>query len=145
MTRTDLENFKYLKQRLQEKLDDYEEKFNKITKLTATIDGMPKGFNKPNYAVEELIDSSMEIINIYNEELKKEKGILLQLEELKAIDERYYNVLYFRYVRGYDMSEIAVKMNYSYYPICRLNGTALNEFDKLDKQKIAHKGKTEQI
>ena len=96
MTRTDLENYKYLKQRLQEKLDDYEEKFNKITKLTATIDGMPKGFNKPNYAVEELIDSSMEIINIYNEELKKEKEILLQLEELKAIDERYYNVLYFR-------------------------------------------------
>lgn len=133
MNRQDLFNYKYLKIRLNTYLDQYKEKFESITNITANIDGLPKGRNKPNYSLEEFIDSSNELIKLYNEETKKEKELLLQLQKLD--NEKYRTVLYLRYiVYCYEKNPLeltASKMGYDYYKTCKFNGEALNEFDKL--------------
>jgi len=135
MNRKDLFDYKYLKIRLNTYLDQYKEKFESITNITAKIDGLPKGRNKPNYSLEEFIDSSNELIRLYNKETKKEKEILEQLQKLD--NEKYRTVLYLRYiVYCYEKNPLeltAAKMNYDYYQTCKFNGEALNEFDKLDK------------
>lgn len=131
MTREELKNFRFLKVRIQAKVDDYEERFAKINRITQTIDGMPKAHNKPNYSLEELLDSTHELIQLLNEDLEKEKEIINQL---KLLDDKYRTILDLRYIQGKTLEEVSTAINYSYNETCKLNGQALNEFDKLHKK-----------
>lgn len=117
--------------RIQAKVDDYEERFAKINRITQTIDGMPKAHNKPNYSLEELLDSTQELIQLLNEDLEKEKEIINQL---KLLDDKYRTILDLRYIQGKTLEEVSTAINYSYNETCKLNGQALNEFDKLHKK-----------
>ena len=131
MNRQDLKDYKFLKARIDEKLNDYEEQFARATKITANMDGMPKAKNKPNYTLEELIDSSNELIKLLNDDIIKQKQIIEQLNNME--NEAYHTILYLRYIHNESFEEIAEKIGYSYYPTCKMHGKALNEFDKLDK------------
>jgi len=137
MNRQDLIDYKFLKARLNKYLDQYKEKFEAVTNITANIDGLPKGKNKPNYNLEEFIDNSNELIRLYNEEAKKEKELFNQLQKLD--NEKYRTVLYLRYiVYCYEKNPLemtASDMHYSYNEVCKFNGEALNEFDKLGEIK----------
>lgn len=135
MTRKDLIDYKYLKIRINTYRERYEEKFNNITSTVTHLDGMPKGNNKPNYALEEFIDNSNELIKLYNEEVQKERDILDQLRMIE--NEKYRTVLYLRYIvyplEKNPLEMTASDMNYSYNEVCKFNGEALNEFDKMEK------------
>lgn len=137
MNRQDLKDYKFLKARIDEKLNDYEEQFARVTRMTQTIDGMPKAHNKPNYTVEELIDSSNELIALLNKDVIKQKEIISQLDSME--NEKYHTVLYMRYIENKPLEEVASKIGYDYYETCKINGKALNEFDKLDEIKMHKK------
>ncbi len=136
MTREDLINYKFLKMRVDRKTEDYERDFTRATKITNTIDGMPKAHNKPNYVVEEFIDASMGLITLFNEDLKKQADIERQLKAMN--NEKYYTALYLRYIvyatEKNPLEQTASTMNYSYNEMCKINGEALNKFDELDKK-----------
>lgn len=136
MNRKDLIDYKYLKIRINTYRERYEEKFNNITSTVTHLDGMPKGHNKPNYALEEFIDNSNELIKLYNEETQKERDILDQLRMIE--NEKYRTVLYLRYIvyplEKNPLEMTASDMNYSYNEVCKFNGEALNEFDKLGEK-----------
>ena len=134
MTREDLKQYKYLKMRIDRKLEKYEEDFTRATKMTSFIDGMPKAHNKPNYVQEEFIDTSNEIIEIFKEDLDKQAEIERQLKKME--DERYRTALYLRYIvyatERNPLEQTATIMGYSYNEMCKINGEALNKFDELD-------------
>ena len=134
MNREDLKNYKFLKIRIDKKLEDYERDFAIATKMTSVIDGMPKAQNKPNYVVEDFLDASMEIINLFKEDLQKQAEIEKQLRAMN--DERYHTALYLRYIvyatERNPLEQVASTMNYSYNEMCKINGEALNRFDELD-------------
>jgi len=136
MTREDLKNYKFLKLRIDKKLENYERDFAKVTKMSSTLDGMPKAQNKPNYSLEDFLDSSMEIINLFQEDIRKQAEIEKQLKQMN--NERYYTALYLRYIQyateKNPLERVASDMNYSYNEMCKINGEALNQFDKLDKK-----------
>ena len=136
MTREDLINYKYLKLRINKKLEKYEEDFSRTTKMTTMITGMPKAQNKPNYALEEFIDASQELIKLFNEDLEKQGEIQRQLKAMK--NEKYHTALYLRYIEyateKNPLEHVATEMNYSYNEMCKINGEALNRFDELDKE-----------
>lgn len=136
MTREDLKSYKFLKMRIDSKLEDYERDFARATKMTSVINGMPKAQNKPNYVVEEFIDASMEIVNLFKEDLQKQADIEKQLKAMN--DERYYTALYLRYIvyatEKNPLEHVASTMNYSYNEMCKINGDALNKFDELHKK-----------
>lgn len=136
MNREDLKNYKFLKLRIETKLEDYERDFARATKMTGTLDGMPKAHNKPNYIVEDFIDTSMEIISLFKEDLKKQYDIEKQLRAMN--DEKYHTALYLRYIvyatEKNPLEHVASTMNYSYNEMCKINGEALNKFDELDKR-----------
>lgn len=136
MNREDLKNYKFLKQRIDAKMEDYQRDFARATKITSVIDGMPKAHNKPNYVIEEFLDSSTEILQLFQEDLKKQAEIEKQLKAMK--NEKYYTALYLRYI-VYAMDKnplehVASTMSYSYNEMCKINGEALNKFDELDKE-----------
>ena len=136
MNREDLINYKYLKLRINKKLEKYEEDFARATKMTTIMTGMPKAKNKSNYAVEEFIDASQELIKLFNEDLKKQGEIQKQLKAMK--NEKYHTALYLRYIEyateKNPLEHVAMEMNYSYNEMCKINGEALNRFDELDKE-----------
>lgn len=136
MNREDLKNYKYLKLRIEKKLEKYEEDFTRATKVTSIITGMPKAQNKPNDAVEDFLDSSNEIIQLFREDLDKQAQIIKQLKAMN--NERYHTALYLRYVEyateKNPLEHVATDMNYSYNEMCKINGEALNKFDELDKK-----------
>lgn len=141
MTREDLINYKFLKMRVDKKTEDYEKEFTRATKITSVIDGMPKAHNKPNYVIEEFIDASKELIQLFNEDLKKQAEIVKQLKNMN--NERYYTALYLRYIvyagEKNPLEQTASTMNYSYNEMCKINGEALNKFDELDNCINNHK------
>ena len=136
MNRNDLFNYKFLKIRIDKYKEQYIEKFCAVTSVTAKIDGLPKAKNKPNYTIEEFLDSSNELIKLFNEELEKEKEIFNQLQKME--NEKYRTVLYLRYIvyatEQNSLEKTALDMNYNYNDVSRWNKEALNEFDKLDKE-----------
>lgn len=136
MNRQDLKDYKFLKIRIDEKMRRYEEDFARATKMTQTLDGMPKAHNKPNYTVEEFLDASNELIMILNEDLKKQADIEKQLKAMN--DERYYTALYLRYIvyatEKNPLECVAGRMHYSYNEMCTINGEALSKFDELDEE-----------
>jgi len=135
MTREDLKNYKYLKMRIDNKLEEYQEYFARATKVTSTLSDMPKARNNSNDTVEEYIDSSQEIIELFKEDLKKQAEIEKQLRMMN--NEKYHTALWLRYIiypmERNPLEKTAGIMNYSYSEMCRVNGDALNEFDKYDE------------
>lgn len=135
MNREDLKDYKFLKLRIDKKLEDYEVNFARATKMTSVIDGMPKAHNKPNYVVEDFIDASMDIINLFKEDIQKQAEIEKQLKAMN--DEKYHTALYLRYIvyatEKNPLERVASDMNYSYNEMCKINGEALNKFDELNE------------
>ncbi len=136
MNREDLKNYKFLKIRIDKKLEDYERDFARATRMTSVIDGMPKAQNKPNYVIEDFLDASMEIINLFKEDLQKQADIEKQLKAMN--DEKYHTALYLRYIvyatEKNPLEHVASTMNYSYNEMCKINGDALNKFDELNEE-----------
>ena len=78
MTREDLKNYKYRKDWIQSQINKYIEQREQAIGLSQYFDGMPKAQNKPNSALEELIDKYNELINIMNEEQNLQNEIIKQ-------------------------------------------------------------------
>lgn len=143
VNRKDLKEFKNKKKYIRSKLEFLQEEETRIMNITQNLDGMPHAKNKTSYEIEKYLDQKDEILK---QELKQfndyKREIYEQLNQLKPL---YATVLHEKYVNGKSLEEVALVVHYSYYKTCHLNGEALNEFDKLDKneseQKKARKSK----
>lgn len=129
MNREDLKGLKHSQAWVKEQIDKYTEQREQVYGLSQYFDGMPKPQNKPSYALENLIDSYDELLNILAEEQKKVNSILKQINKL---DPLYRVILTKRYLYGENFETISTEIHYDYYNTCKLHGKALNEFDKLD-------------
>ena len=131
MTREDLINYKDNQKWVEEQLEDYNVRMERVMSLTQALSGMPKALGKPNYELEKLIDEFKETFELIKKEQEKQNKILKQLNELKPL---YKRILTKKYIEGKKLEQVAIEVNYNYYTTCRFNGYALNEFDKLDKK-----------
>lgn len=130
MTREDLKKYRANKLWIDSQMELYQEMKQRAEGLKAVVlDGMPKAKNKPNYAIENLIDKYDYIIKILTEEQEKLNQITLQLKE---VEEPYGTILTKYYVQGKTLVRVADEMNYNYEYVKRMNGIALNKFDELN-------------
>ena len=128
MTREDLKKYKYSQLWIKQQLERYEELKTTVLNITSTLDGLPHAQNKPNYMLEQLMDSFNDILTILKEDQQEQNKIILQLRKL---NEPYRTILTDKYILGKSLEEIATNINYSYYRVCRMHGEALDMFDKL--------------
>lgn len=82
----------------------------------------------------ELVDKDIERLNEallrQTDKLKRTEAFIAKVENTIAkIDQPLKNVLYFRYVKLYKYSAIAVKMGYSIQRIFQLNREALKKYE----------------
>ena len=131
MNREDLKNYKYNKNWIKRQLEKYEEQRSIVYNITQNLDGMPKAKNKINYGLENLMDQYDEIIEILEEDQKKQNKIILQIRKL---EEPYRTILTDKYILGMSLEEISVEIGYAYENVCRMHGSALNKFDNLESR-----------
>lgn len=128
MNREDLKNYKYSQEWIKSEISKYKEMKTQVDNISPNLSGMPNGKNHISYALENLMDKYDEIIKKLVSEQDKLNEIINQLNQLKPI---YKLILTERYINGRSLEEISTVINYSYYRTCRINGDALNEFDKV--------------
>ena len=139
MNREYLINYKHHKEWVDEQLEDYEERMERVLHLTQLLTGLPKGQgDKANYELEKIMDDFKDILKMVHEEQAKLSAVLIQLNKLKPL---YKNILKKRYVQGKKLGQVATEVGYSYNKTCTYNGFALNEFDKLDEEENNKKSK----
>ena len=131
MTRDDLKGLKYSQEWVTKQIEKYEEQRTMVMNISQNLDGMPKAQNKPNYALENLLDQYNELLNILAEEQRKINKIIVQINQLSPI---HKTIITKRYIEGKSFETIASEIGYDYYNTCKLHGKALNEFDKLTKK-----------
>lgn len=136
MTREYLKNYRHYKEWVDEQLEDYNERMERVMHLSQHITGLPKAKGNTSYELEKIIDDFKDILNMVHEEQKRLNAVLIQLNKLKPL---YRNILYKRYVEGKRLEQVATEVGYSYNRTCSFNGYALNEFDKLDEEEKSSK------
>lgn len=130
MNREDLKDYRYSEKWIREQLQRYEEQKTMVYNITQNLDGMPKAQNKPNYALEELMDQYNYILELLKKDQEKQNRILERIREVK---EPYRTILTDKYIKGMSLEEISVDISYSYDRTCKMHGLALKLFDELNK------------
>lgn len=132
MNREELKNYRYNQQWIEGRMEYIQQYKETINKLTATLSDMPMGSRtiQDNEAekivkLQEMIDKLLD--KILEENLKQEKI----LEQLDRIEQPYKLILEKEYIQGKTLVTVASEMNYNYEYMKRMNGIALNAFDKV--------------
>lgn len=138
MNREKLINYYETQKWIDDEIELYEEQRQKAEGIKAVvIDGMPKAHNKPNYAIENLIDKYNEILQHLYDLQEEQNKIVFYLEKMN--NATYRRILFLKYIRGYSLEEVAVKIKKDYKYTCNLHGYALNEFDNLENVNLREK------
>lgn len=134
MDREDLKKYKYNKEWVKERLDYIEEQKSLLTKITTTITDMPKGSGN-NDKLAENIAKMLDNLNELSEKLltMQEEQIKL-LNTIEKVEDPYRMILDKHYIQNKTLVEVAYEMGYTYEHVKRLNGIALNKFDKIIKK-----------
>ena len=138
----ELREYVYNKKWIEEKLIDIKERRTLLDNITSTISDMPRGTAKVvDKKAEELskimddtnelqkyIDNINDILKKVVEQEEKQKEILNQLNK---VEQPYKNILYFRYIRGYNLTEVSNEIEEEYDYTRKLHGIALVKYSKV--------------
>lgn len=130
----ELKDYIYNKRWIEEKLLDIKERRTLLENISGTISDMPKGTSKVvDKKAEELskiIDDTDELEK-YIEQLKDKQ---LKIEsKIDKIEQPYKNILYFRYIRGYNLTEVSNEIEAEYDYTRKLHGIALIKYSKMEE------------
>lgn len=111
-------------------ISEKEQLFNMATSCTVPTDSehvksSPSG-DKIDRLVVKIVQLEMDIAERIDAFIDIKNKIIRELEQIG--DEKYYQLLYKRYVEYKDFSIISKEMNYSYKYIIELHGRALEQF-----------------
>lgn len=123
------DNIKYI----EEKLEDITERKSLLDKITNTISDMPKSNSKVYDKQSENLVNIMDLTNEVEKNIKqlKEKQIVIEAK-IDSIDQPYKNILYFRYIKGYNLTEVSNAIDAEYDYTRKLHRIALIKYAKLE-------------
>jgi DNA-directed RNA polymerase specialized sigma subunit len=127
------------KKYIEEKKADIEELREQATNTTSMLTDMPKGSNPINDKIAEYV---AKILDLQAENLE----FILNLEKRKkeieniinTMEQPYKNILYFRYIKGYNLTEVASLIGNEYKWCCVLHGKALEQYRKIKERRIKY-------
>ena len=120
------------KKYLEDRKQDVEELREQATKMTSVISDMPKGSNPVNDRLAEYV---AKITDMVEESYK----FVIELEEkririeniINQIEQPYKNILYYRYIKDYNLTDVASQIGHEYKWTCVLHGKALEKYRKI--------------
>lgn len=133
MNRNDLKNYKHTEEWIKGRIEYIEQYKSNINRLNSILSDMPKGSKEVQDSeaekIAELLDSVDELLEKVKEKNKQQMKILQQLEK---VEQPYRNILDKYYIQGKSLVVVSAEMGYNYEYTKRMNGIALNKFDKLE-------------
>lgn len=130
----ELSSYLYNKDLLKEKEQDLEELITKATKITTELSDMPKGSPVIQDKIGEYASQIVDLKNAkYKQLIEMEKKKLEIENKIDQLDQPYRNVLYFKYIKGLSLTEVAYKIGYDYDYIRKLHGIALIKYKEHTK------------
>lgn len=105
---------------------------------SGNMDGMPHGSNQSDLSdyVAELDSLERKLVEERYRRVLAYKEIVRRIKSLESENEK--DVLFYRYIAGYDWPEIAQKLRYSERQVHRFHGKALERF-RLPEEKSVEK------
>lgn len=131
-SKQELKDYIYNKRWIEERLEDIKERRSLLDKITTTLSDMPKGSPKvQDTNIESLVkimDDTAEIEK-YIKDLKERQ---IQIEnKIDKIEQPYKNILYFRYIKGYNLTEVSGEIEEEYDYTRKLHGIALIKYARI--------------
>lgn len=134
-SKQELKDYIYNKKWIEERLEDIKERRSLLDKITTTLSDMPKGSPKvTDIKVESLakiIDDTAEVEK-YIKDLK-ERQIKIE-NKIDKIEQPYRNILYFRYIKGYNLTEVSGEIDEEYDYTRKLHGLALLKYSQIGEE-----------
>lgn len=128
----ELREYIYNKKWIEEKLLDIQERRALLDNITSTISDMPKGTSKVIDKKAEELTKIMDDTNELQKYIENLKNKQLEIEnKIDKMDQPYKNILYFRYIRGYNLTEVSNEIEEEYDYTRKLHGIALIKYSKL--------------
>lgn len=130
----ELKDYIYNKRWIEEKLLDIKERRTLLENISGTISDMPKGTPKVVDKKAEELSKIIDDTNELEKYIKQLKDKQLNIEsKIDKIDQPYKNILYFRYIRGYNLAEVSNEIDTEYDYTRKLHGIALIKYSKLEE------------
>ena len=134
-SKQELKDYIYNKKWIEERLEDIKERRSLLDKITTTLSDMPKGSPKvTDIKVESLakiIDDTAEVEK-YIKDLK-ERQIKIE-NKIDKIEQPYRNILYFRYIKGCNLTEVSGEIDEEYDYTRKLHGLALLKYSQIGEE-----------
>ena len=122
------------KKLLKEKEDDLEELITRATKITTELSDMPKGTSQLQDKMAELASQIVDMKDEKYGQIIKMYKTKKQIEDkIDLLEQPYRNILYFKYIKGKNLTEVANVIGYNYKWTCEMHGYALKKYKELDK------------
>lgn len=131
----ELKDYIYNKKWLEGRLKDIAERRYILDKITTTLSDMPKGspqvYDNQAESLVKIIDETNELESFLLELRKKQIEIENKIDK---IEQPYRNILYFRYIRGYNLTEVSNEIDEEYDYTRKLHGIALTKYAKIGEK-----------
>lgn len=127
----ELRQYKYLKDKVQETLDEYERYKTRAEKMTSIISDMPRGGKSSDKVADNAV--AMADLSRQYEELwiRAEQGKFKIERKIYVVSEPHQTLLRKRYLQDMNFEKIADEMGYTYNTITHMHGEALEEYKKI--------------
>lgn len=131
-SKKELKDYIYDKKWVDERLEDIKERRGLIDKITHTLSDMPKGSPKVQDGQAESLVDLIDLTNEMENYLKELRIKQINIEnKINKLSQPYKNILYFRYIRGYNLTEVANEIEAEYDYTRKLHGAALIKYAQL--------------
>lgn len=134
-SKQELKDYRYNKKWIEERLEDIKERRSLLDKITTTLSDVPKGSPKvTDTKIESLVkimDDTAEIEKYIKDLRKKQIEIENKIDKL---EQPYKNILYFRYIKGYNLTEVSGEVEEEYDYTRKLHGIALLKYAEIGEE-----------
>ena len=131
----ELKDYIYNKKWIEGRLEDIQERRSLLDKITTTISDMPKGTPKVQDTNIESLVSILDDTNEIGKYIKDLKEKQIEIEnKIDKIEQPFRNILYFRYIKGYNLTEVSGEIEEEYDYTRKLHGIALTKYARLGEE-----------
>lgn len=131
----ELKNYIYDKKWIEGRLEDIKERKELINNITSTLSDMPKGSKKVYDIEAENLVKILDLTKEFETYLKELKNKQIVIEgKIDKLEQPYKNILYFRYIKGYNLTEVSNEIEEEYDYTRKLHGIALLKYKKLGEK-----------
>lgn len=117
------------KKLLKEKEEELEELITKAEKITTELSDMPKGTPEIQDKIAQYASQIVDLKNSKYEQIIRMYNTKKRIEDkIDELEQPYRNILYYKYIKGLNLTQVANEIKYEYDYTRKMHGIALIKY-----------------